>query len=88
VTAAESPVEGPLIENAGGAFSKIFKTCGELGASSVTVRVSLRGPENNWASAELAKTNNTVKRRQIRSAIELEGTYGDDHERCASGRTG
>jgi hypothetical protein len=31
----------------------------------------------NWASAELAKTNNTVKRRQIRSAIELEGTNRD-----------
>ena len=34
-----------LIENAGGAFAKMFKTWGELGASSVTVRVSLRGPE-------------------------------------------
>src|SRR3984957_20699857 len=43
--AAESAVEGLLIENAGGAFAKIFKTCGELGASSATVRVSLRGPE-------------------------------------------
>lgn len=31
----------------------------------------------NWASAELAKTNNTVKSRQIRSATELGGTHGD-----------
>jgi hypothetical protein len=42
---AESAVAGLLTENAGGAFAKMFKTWGELGASSVTVRVSLRGPE-------------------------------------------
>src|ERR1700675_353616 len=33
------------MENAGGALAKMFKTWGELGASSVTVRVSLRGTE-------------------------------------------
>jgi hypothetical protein len=42
---AQSAVEGLLIENAGAAFAKMFKTWGELGASSLTVRVSLRGPE-------------------------------------------
>jgi len=42
---AESAVDGLLIENAGGALAKMFKTWGEFGASSVTVRVSLRGPE-------------------------------------------
>lgn len=42
---AESAFEGLLIENAGGALAKMFKTWGELGASSVTVSVSLRGPE-------------------------------------------
>lgn len=42
---AESAVEGLLTENAGAAVAKMFKTWGELGASSVTVRVSLRGPE-------------------------------------------
>jgi hypothetical protein len=41
----ESAVEGLLIENDGGALAKMFKTWGELGASSVTVSVSLRGPE-------------------------------------------
>lgn len=31
----------------------------------------------NWASAELAKTSSTAKKRQIRSAIELGETHGD-----------
>lgn len=35
----------PVSANAGAALAKMFRTCGEPGASSVTERVSLRGPE-------------------------------------------
>lgn len=38
-------MEALVIEKAGAAFAKMFRTWGELGASSVTLRVSLRGPE-------------------------------------------
>jgi len=51
----ESAVEGLLIENAGGAVAKTFKTWGELGASSVTVRVSLRGPEKTRENVTLTE---------------------------------
>jgi hypothetical protein len=42
VTEAESV---PVSANAGAELAKMFRTCGEPGASSVTERVSLRGPE-------------------------------------------
>ena len=41
VTEAESV---PVSANAGAALAKMFRTCGEPGASSVTESVSLRGP--------------------------------------------
>jgi hypothetical protein len=50
---AESAVGGLLTENAGGALARMFKTWGELEASSVTVRVSLRGPENTGENVTL-----------------------------------
>jgi 3-hydroxyisobutyrate dehydrogenase-like beta-hydroxyacid dehydrogenase len=52
-TVAENAVEGLLIENAGGALEKMFKIWGELGASSETVRVSLRGPEKSGEKVTL-----------------------------------
>ena len=42
MTEAESV---PVSANAGAELAKMFRTCGEPGASSVTERVSLRGPE-------------------------------------------
>lgn len=50
-TEAESE---PLSANAGAALAKMFKTCGEPGASSVTARVSLRGPEKMGEKVTLA----------------------------------
>ncbi len=51
VTEAESV---PVSANAGAALAKMFRTCGELGASSVTERVSLRGPEKTGEKVMLA----------------------------------
>jgi hypothetical protein len=50
---ADSEVEGLLIENAGGALATMFKTWGELGASSATVRASLSCPEKRGEKATL-----------------------------------
>lgn len=52
-TVAESAAEGLLTENAGGALATMFKRWGELGASSVTVRVSLRDPEKRGENVTL-----------------------------------
>lgn len=51
VTEAESV---PLSANAGAALANMFRTCGEPGASSMTERISLRGPEKMGEKVMLA----------------------------------
>ena len=83
----------PVSANAGAALAKMFRTCGEPGASSVTERVSLRGPEKTGEKVMLDGAtgiggNGGGGARaegvgEIDGAVAACGNTGDVQRRCA-----